>query len=372
MIRPVSSTVVELPSQQWLAERVRLCKSRIQANGAELVRQFSAEVPIAQIIRARSDFMDDILIGTWKNITAPFAQSLALVAVGGYGRQELHLHSDIDLLILVDSHSAGAGQMDEPSYKSALSAFFTFLWDIGIKPAQSTRTIDETAEQACADQTVMTNLLEARLLDGPASLFQALLNRLLPDQLWPSSEFFAAKMKEQVSRHAKYYDTAYTLEPNVKEGPGGLRDIQIIGWIIKRHYGSSDLRELIVHGWLTETEFAELAETRNFLWRVRFALHALTGRGEDRLLFDYQRELAHRFGYRGDTPNEAVEQFMQRYFRSVMGLERLNEMVLQLFDEVVLHSGEGNTIMPINESFQAVNHYLEATHAKVLDRKSVV
>jgi [protein-PII] uridylyltransferase len=360
--------VADLPSPQWLAERARFCKGRILSNSAELVRQFAADAPIAQIIHARSDFMDELLIDTWKAITAPFAGTLALIAVGGYGRQELHLHSDVDILVLVDQPEKSGPELQDPPYQEALSAFFTLLWDIGLKPAQSTRSIEETVEEARADQTIMTNLLEARLLEGPQKLFNNLNERLSTKHLWPSREFFAAKMAEQEARYAKYHDTAYSLEPNVKEGPGGLRDIQIIGWIIKRHYGSPDLRDLIVHGWLTEAEFAELSETRNFLWRVRFALHALTDRGEDRLLFEYQRELAERFGYRGETPNEAVEQFMQRYFRAVMGLERLNEMVLQLFDEVVLHGGENRSIVPINNSFQAVNHYLEAAHAKVFQR----
>ncbi|NJD06446.1 MAG: [protein-PII] uridylyltransferase [Methylococcaceae bacterium] len=348
-----------------MAERLSFCRSRIQSNSAELIRQFREEIPIAQIIRARSDFMDELLIGTWRALTAPIGDRLALLAVGGYGRRELHLHSDVDILILVTPDAEAA---DPEAYRTALSAFFSFLWDIGLKPGQSTRTVEETVELARRDQTVMTNLLEARLLHGPQALFDGLLKRLGPDQIWSSREFFAAKMEEQAARHAKYHDTAYTLEPNVKEGPGGLRDIQIIGWIIKRHYGSPDLRDLIIYGWLTEAEFAELTETRSFLWRVRFALHALTGRGEDRLLFDHQRELANQFGYHGEEPNGPVEQFMQRYFRAVMGLERLNEMVLQLFNEAVLRDDEDSVILPINDSFQAVNNYLEAIHPKVFQR----
>ena len=365
MIPAASNSLCEPASAEWLAERLAFCRSRIQSNSAELIRQFREEIPIAQIIRARSDFMDELLIGTWRTLSAPIADRLALVAVGGYGRRELHLHSDVDILILV---APDAEEADPEVYRTALSAFFSFLWDIGLKPGQSTRTVEETVELARRDQTVMTNLLEARLLHGPQALFEALLKRLGPDRIWTSRAFFAAKMAEQSARHAKYHDTAYTLEPNVKEGPGGLRDIQIIGWIIKRHYGSPDLRDLIIYGWLTEAEFAELTETRSFLWRVRFALHALTGRGEDRLLFDYQQELAHQFGYRGDDPNQAVEQFMQRYFRAVMGLERLNEMVLQLFNETVLRGEEDSVILPISDSFQAVNNYLEAIHPKVLQR----
>jgi len=365
LIPAASISAAEPASAQWLAERLAFCRARIQSNSAELIRQFRDEIPISQIIRARSDFMDELLIGTWRTLTAPIADRVALVAVGGYGRRELHLHSDVDILILL---AVDAEDADAEAFGAALSSFLSFLWDIGLKPGQSTRTVDETVELARADQTVMTTLLEARLLFGPRALFDSLLKRLAPDQVWSSRSFFAAKMAEQAARHAKYHDTAYTLEPNVKEGPGGLRDIQIIGWIIKRHYGSPDLRDLIIYGWLTEAEFAELTETRSFLWRVRFALHALTGRGEDRLLFDYQRELAHQFGYRGEDPNEAVEQFMQRYFRAVMGLERLNEMVLQLFNEAVLRGDDDSILLPLTDSFQVVNNYLEAIHPRVFQR----
>jgi [protein-PII] uridylyltransferase len=131
-----------------------------------------------------------------------------------------------------------------------------------------------------------------------------------PSNIWPSPRFFQAKLLEQTARHHKYHDTAYNLEPNIKEGPGGLRDIQIIAWVAKRHFGDKDLDELVEHGFLTLTEYQALAEGQEFLWRIRFALHSMTGRREDRLLFDYQRTLAEQFGYRDGGPSLAVEQFM--------------------------------------------------------------
>lgn len=341
----------------------RRCKSLIQANNAELARQFRAGTSITRLIRARADFMDGLLLAAWKQQLGEFADGLSLIAVGGYGRQELHLHSDIDLLVLLPDDD---GEMlAEPDYQPRLAEFFRFLWDIGLKLGQAARTVASCVELARADQTVMTNLLEARLLHGSEPLFNTLLARLGPEHLWPSPAFFEAKMEEQQARYAKYHDTAYNLEPNIKEGPGGLRDIQIIGWIIKRHYNSRDLRDLIVHGWLTAAEFDELLEAQNFLWQVRFALHALTGRSEDRLLFDYQKDLARQFGHDDADINEAVEHFMQRYFRTVVGLERLNEMVLQLFKEVILHNQDESLMLPINSCFQAVNHYIEALHPRV-------
>ena len=348
-------------------DRVKRYKALIQTQKAELIRKFRDGGPIAELIRAHADFMDDLLIGAWEWFTGAFSDRFSLVAVGGYGRRELHLHADIDLLVLLDTPAlpVAGGSTEQPPYQQALADFFNFLWDVGLKLGQSARTLDECVEAARQDQTVMTNLLESRLLCGSQSLFESLWTRLNPEHLWPSPAFFEAKMAEQRARYAKFHDTAYNLEPNIKEGPGGLRDIQIIGWIIKRHYNSQSLRDLIVYGWLTEAEFAELMEAQNFLWQVRFALHALTGRCEDRLLFDYQEELARQFGYRGEKVNQAVEQFMQRYFRTVMGLERLNEMVLQLFNEVVLQDKEEALIIPINGSFQIVNNYIEAVHPQV-------
>jgi [protein-PII] uridylyltransferase len=336
-------------------------KALIQANTAKLAERFQAGAPIAELIRARADFIDRMLSAAWYRFLGPYADSLTLAAVGGYGRRELHPYSDIDILLLLNDPPT-----DNAEWVEAITAFYHFLLDIGLSVGHSVRTVEECAKAAQDDQTVMTNLMEARHLAGSQPLFDALQLRIGPEHLWPTPQFFAAKMAEQRSRYHKYHDTAYSLEPNVKEGPGGLRDIQIIGWVVKRHHRSADLRDLLVQGWLTEVEFAELQAAQEFLWRVRFALHVLTGRREDRLLFEHQRDLADQFGYSGDDPNAAVEQFMQHYFRTVMGLERLNEMVLQLFAEIMLvGEQEEAAIVPVNADFQSVNNYLEARHSEV-------
>ncbi|SMF96905.1 UTP--GlnB (protein PII) uridylyltransferase, GlnD [Methylomagnum ishizawai] len=337
---------------------IKTYKDRLGRKHAELVDWFRAGTPAAELIRLRSDFLDEILIDGWHHFLGPLAGRLALIAVGGYGRRELHPHSDIDILVLLDTPEP-PDPITHRDYQQPLTGFLNFLWDIGLKPAQSVRTVEECLEAAERDQTIITNLTEARLLYGRETLFEALASRLGPDHLWPSKEFFEAKMAEQAGRYAKYHDTAYNLEPNIKEGPGGLRDIQIIGWIIKRHYNSRNLQDLLRQGWLTEAEYTELAQAQDFLWQVRFALHVLTKRCEDRLLFEYQKELARQFGYMDPDINLAVERFMQRYFRTVMGLERLNEMLLQLFKEVCLHRDEDFVFLPINENFQAVNSYVE-------------
>lgn len=321
----------------------------------EVQRQrFLSGAPVEELLHQRAALLDELLIRAWR-LHSPPAQA-ALVAVGGYGREELHPGSDIDLLILT---------AEDSTETQAIERFVHFLWDIGLHVGHSVRTVAQCAEVAAHDVTILTNLLEARLVTGPASLFEAMRAALAPERLWPPGEFFKAKWEEQARRHHKYHDTAYNLEPNVKDGPGGLRDIQTITWVALRHFGSAHLHDLTTHGFLTASELGLLHEGRSFLWRTRYALHLSAGRREDRLLFDYQRALAAQFGYH-DTPQQlAVEQFMQRYYRTVMELGRLNEMLLQLFQETILYAGESAEIIPLNRRFQIRNDVIEVTHSNV-------
>ncbi|MEN8259241.1 MAG: [protein-PII] uridylyltransferase [Pseudomonadota bacterium] len=345
-----------------LASEIAHFKRLIQKNNEELISRFKASEPIVNLLVAKASFVDELMITCWKKFLGPLADKLALIAVGGYGRRELFPHSDIDLLILLDGN-------DPSPYQQALSELFSFLWDIGLKPGQSVRTLPECIAAAADDQTIMTSLMESRLMYGEEKLFDAMKGATAPDKFWPSNEFFDVKMEEQQHRHSKYHDTAYNLEPNVKEGPGGLRDIQIIAWVIKRHYNAPTLYELVEHGCLTEAEYAELMAAQQFLWCIRFALHTLTGRCEDRLLFDYQKDLAEQFGYNDPEGYQSVEQFMQTYFCTVMGLERLNEMLLQLFREGFLHHSQEFEVKPITPFFQSFGGYIEVSHQNVFQER---
>ena len=194
--------------------------------------------------------------------------------------------------------------------------------------------------------------------------------RIGTDRMWNSAEFFHAKLEEQNARHARYHDTAYNLEPNVKGSPGGLRDIQMIGWLAQRHLGTRTLAELVPHKFLTPGQLADPAQGRAFLWRIRFGLHLLTGRREDRLLFDHQVKLAQMLGYEDASFTLAVEQLMQRYYRTVMELSRLNEMLLQLFEEAILLD-KNEPPVPLGPRFQSRNGYLEVTDDQVFDARPV-
>jgi len=336
-------------------------RQALKEGSATLRARFHEGADPEALVYGRSWLVDQVLVRAWRRLLAPLEGTLALVAVGGYGRGELHPCSDIDLMILLP-------QTEREAAVKPLEAFITFLWDIGLEVGHSVRTVEDCEELGREDITVATNLMEARLLDGPASLFEAMRTRVGPDRIWPSREFFQAKWREQLARHHKYHDTAYNLEPNIKEGPGGLRDIQMIGWVAKRHFGSENLAGLVDHGFLTRPEYASLREGQAFLWRIRFALHTQTGRREDRLLFDYQRTLAEELGYRAQGPNLAVEQLMKDYYRTIMELNRLNEMLLQLFQEAILYADNPDEPAPINRRFQARRGFIETVDETVFAR----
>ena len=326
-----------------------------------LYEGFGAGNAINDLVRARAVLVDVLLSAAWQQHMGTEAQALALVAAGGYGRGELLPYSDIDLLILHDD------TLSDPQ-TVALQGFLTFLWDIGLEVGQSVRTPRECAQQAENDLTVMTNLLETRLLSGAPHLLSAMQVAISADRIWPVNRFFEGKLEEQNRRHAKFDDTGYKVEPNVKESPGGLRDIQTIAWVAKRHFDAHSLHDLVKHGFLSEQEYRELADGQAFLWRVRFALHMLNERREDRLLFDHQMKVATLFGYADDSHNLAVEQFMQRYYRSIKALSCLNDILLQLFEEAIIHGKEDVTPKPINRRFQSRHGFIEVTHDEVFEQ----
>ena len=325
-----------------------------------LKQRFADDEPVERLVRDRARLVDSLLKSAWKLHVGDFARDVALIAVGGYGRGELNLCSDIDIMILLP-------KSESTPWQSNLERFLTFMWDIGLEVGHSVRTIDDCQRESAADVSVATTMIEARLLIGPEQLLEAMRRALAPERVWPTRDFFEAKVAEQTARHHRYYDTAYNLEPNVKSSPGGLRDIQTIGWVAKRHFNADSLDELVDHGFLTRAELRKLKTAQAFLWKIRFALHVLTNRREDRLLFDHQIKLAKMFGYEDATYTLAVEQLMQRYYRTAMDVSLLNEMLLQLFREAIL-SDANVTPVPVNPRFQIRSDYVETTSEDVFDR----
>ena len=325
-----------------------------------IFQQFEKKMPVSQLILKRSQLIDELLQRLCHNICEN--TSVALLAVGGYGRQELHPSSDIDILILLS-------EVDNPDTNERLEALLMNLWDIGLEVGHAVRTVDECVEQASNDLTIMTNLLESRFLFGDQTLFKALEEKLSVDHIWPSDKFFAAKKQELTTRYAKYDNSSGSLEPNIKESPGGMRDIQTIIWMTMRELGSSDLASLVDIGFLTDKEYEILHAGLEHLWEIRFALHMHTKKHEDRLLFDYQKTLATRFGYSNDDNNLAVEYFMQNYYRTATEVFRLTEMLLQLFEESYLQKHHPLEKKKISDKFITIGDFIEAANDDLFENK---
>jgi [protein-PII] uridylyltransferase len=330
----------------------------VEGDGA-LARRFREGESVDVLVRDRAALVDELIVRAWYLFAGEATAQAALLAVGGYGRGELMPCSDVDVMVLLP-------QRTDAVPTAPLERFLSFLWDIGLETGHSVRTIDDCRQEALADLGVATTLFEARLLAGPPALFEAMRRALAPDRLWSSRDFFEAKLAEQAERHHRFHDTAYNLEPNVKQGPGGLRDIHTIAWVAKRHFGVS-LAELAARGFLAPRELAQLESAQSWLWRVRFALHLASGRREDRLLFDHQIRLARMFGYEDATYTLAVEQFMQRYYRTAMRVAWLNELLLQQFREEIA-GNPGAPALPLTAHFQERDECLEAVSDDVFAR----
>ncbi len=332
--------------------QLKAFKNKYQALQTSLEQDFLKNPDcVADLVKKRSDEVDALLKDIWQGLEMD--ESLCLVAVGGYGRCELHLHSDIDLLILIPRKTHN-------KYQQNLSKFLTFLWDVGLEVGHATRDIKDCIERI-EDLSVATNLLESRLLLGASSLFLK-MQSALKSGTWSSQSFFVAKQKEQQNRHFNYSNTAYNLEPNLKENPGGLRDIQTVVWVAKWYFDVNFFFDLVDKGFLTQKEYDLLTQSQLFLWKVRFALHVIAKRREDRVAFQYQREIAGVLGYK-NSDNVAVEQFMRDYYQTATKVERLNDILLQLFEQSVLHVQSLNTRFAINYG------YIHMTDSKIFQKQ---
>ena len=326
-------------------------KRRIARAEDVLAKRFWEGEDAETLVRERSGFIDAFLAEIWQH-WFEYKQDVALLAIGGYGRGELHPYSDIDLLILVKNVRLKDSDIEQ---------FVQLLWDLKLDIGHSVRTISECRSEASKNASVVTSLYERRYLAGSQALASKLNRFLDRKNFWPSSRFFEAKSAEQSDRHARFNHVEYDLEPNIKGSPGGLRDIQTISWIAQRHLETSRLTELIRLGFLTKLECDWLEDGRRFLWMVRFGLHLLAARGEDRLLFHHQRELAKRFGYVDSEGMLAVEIFMNDYYRHVLELREVNDILFQHFEEAIAQSARRPKIEVVNPRFQIHNDYIEVT-----------
>ena len=331
-----------------------LLKQRYNAD-AEAFRQGA---DVRALVHSRAQTIDTVLKLIWDRYPFSSSSDIALIAVGGYGRGELHPHSDIDLLILTRNGT-------EPDWQEDLGAFITLLWDLKLDIGHSVRSIEESKAAARGDIATLTNLLETRTIAGPDELRKELSEQAYSDNIITDRDYFIAKRKEQQRRHKKYSDTEYNLEPNVKSSPGALRDIQTIGWITKRHFGLQSIADLTRFSILTDEEHQVLVQGETLLWQLRYGLQLIADRNENRLLFDHQRALAQMLGYKDEGKRLDVELMMQSYYRAVLALAELADVILQFYDEAILGTGTEDNIQPINKRFQIRNSYIEAVNNQV-------
>ncbi len=299
------------------------------------------------LILARSEGVDQLLKGIWQSFN--LSEQLCLVAVGGYGRGELHPYSDIDLLILIPD-----GAHD--TYQKSIAGFLTFLWDVNLEIGHATRDLKDCIGMI-SDLSVVTNLLESRIILGKASLFFK-MKAVIKSSIWSSQSFLVERQKEQHNRHQNLSNTAYNLEPNIKQSPGGLRDIQTVVWVAKWCFDVNTLLELVDKQYLTTTEYKLLKTSQLFLFKVRFALHIIANRREDRLAFQYQKSIATMLGY-VDGDSLAVEVLMKDYYQTVTRVSRLNDILLQLLEDEILNT------QCLNSRFMISHGYIHSVDEEV-------
>ncbi len=324
-------------------------KEQLKVERQELVASYQTDSKPEKLLASLRGSVDKALTKAWQEFEMP--ASAALVAVGGYGRGELFPHSDVDVLILLDTPAANALQCK-------LEELVQTFWDIGLEIGHSIRTVDECLEESAADITVQTSLLEARLVTGNRKLFQFLQDRC--KAAMNPRAFFQAKTLELQQRHAKYEDTPYSLEPNCKESPGGLRDLQVILWVAKAAGLGDSWRKLAERGLITADEARQLTQKERAFKDIRIRLHIHARRREDRLLFDVQTPIAETFGFHTNDTRRASEYLMQRYYWAAKAVTQLNTILLQNIEAQLFPQPYAR--LAINERFNEVNGLVDIAH----------
>ncbi|MEN9358203.1 MAG: hypothetical protein RL695_2374 [Pseudomonadota bacterium] len=344
-----------------MSDRALITRLREQLNSgqARLREAYAASGNALAMLRGRTSLVDSVLREIWQHYALP--ADLTLAAAGGYGRGELYPASDIDILILRPD------DCDE-QHDEQITPLIGLLWDIGLEVGHSVRRINECVTEATQDITVQTNLLETRLLAGSSKTF-ADFNAAMRGHL-VAQTFFKSKRLEQQERHSRYDDTAFSLEPNCKENPGGLRDLHAILWIAHAAGLGNHWRDMAENGLCTNTEASQLERCERFLRHIRIRLHYLTRRREDRLLFDHQEAVAQAFGIERSRAKRASELLMQRYYRNAKSIVQLNTLLLQNLGERIFPAHRSAPIF-IDADFQMQRDLLDIRDEELFQRTPI-
>jgi len=333
---PLPRLPVAVPRSGVSSEARRALRQLLGDVDRRLATAFRDGTDASLLARRRGESVERVVAHVWKACLGEVTAA-TLFAVGGFGRGLLFPYSDVDLLALVVA--------PEPARLRALEQFFATLWDVGLKVGHAVRDPAQCRALAAQDASVFTSLLDARRLAGDPAL-DARLRAIVDDPaLWPPHKYLVARLAERDARHARFDDTAYNLEPNLKDGPGGLRTLDSLRWMGRRLAHADDLSGMVAEGLLDPAEQAALEQSEVTLRRYRYALHLEAGRAEERLLFDYQRALAAQLGFEDEhAKNLGVEQFMQGYYRAASQVERLGVQVAERFEEMLEPPGEAQSV----------------------------
>ncbi|MFO1285905.1 MAG: [protein-PII] uridylyltransferase [Rubrivivax sp.] len=345
-------------------------RQRFKQGKADLIERFTrtqrpSAAAVTQLLRALSRHVDEALIALWEeHRLSALAPGAALVAVGGFGRGELFPQSDVDLLVLLPVAEAASAEAAEgadagSAIREAVAAFITACWDIGVECGSSVRSVPECLAEAARDVTVQTSLLEARCVHGNKRQFAELRTALA--QAMDARAFFTAKTLEMRQRHVKYESTPYSLEPNCKESPGGLRDLQVVIWVARAAGLGRTWAELAAKGLITPFECSQLVKHEGTIRLVRARLHAIAGRREDRLVFDLQTALAESFGVTPTKGQRSSEALMHRYYWAAKAVTQLNQILMLNIEERIFGS-EKAPMRPLTIRFFDRGGALEVAH----------
>jgi [protein-PII] uridylyltransferase len=349
-----------MPRSGVSAEARLALRQLLGDNERRLADAFRFGADAHALTRVRAQTVEHVVAHVFRACVGDPADA-ALFAVGGFGRGALYPHSDVDLLVLVEP-----GALKRHAH--VFEAFFACLWDIGLKPGHAVRELGDCRDLASADVAVFTNLIDARRLAGASTLSDALAKLVDDPAIWPPAAYLAAKRAEQAGRFARFNDTTYNLEPNLKDGPGGLRTLDLLRWLGRRITRAAGFDAMVTQGVLDPTERAALDRSEALLRRYRYALHLAAGRAEERLLFDYQRTLAAELGFEDEhEKNLAVEQFMQGYYRAATVVERLGAQVTERFMELL--DPPGGEPRALDRDFVAIGTRLEPRSSTLFERR---